>query len=364
MDVRRIKEEVDPDFLSDAHSRTGLTESVELIVRFPSIYRLRISWIPIGLVFYVLCSAFRFASFVKSKGALDLCSLIIFMGLHEVKRGAQVTFEDEFGAAEEREVLCEAQKGRSGVKRKLFGSFKNNMGNEPILALPEGMDDFIVMREARAWWFMLLDRICVPLVGDVRTLIMEEAHTTKYYVRPEAEIGESKMIGLEMEQETTKVVVIKERLKEAKDHQERVKLIEGASFTDVLVYVDDLLITGNDGSQNSSLKAQLSLVFHMKDLGDLSYVLGSEFCKSSQEAEYKDMTMTCCEVTWLVCLLKDLGIKDLKRIELFCDNQAALYIAANPVFHARTKHIEFDCHYVRDKLKTGNTKPSYVHAKS
>nr|GEZ28569.1 putative reverse transcriptase domain-containing protein [Tanacetum cinerariifolium] len=43
----------------------------------------------------------------------------------------------------------------------------------------------------------------------------------------EAEIGESEMIGLEMEQETTKVVVIKERLKEAKDRQERVKLIVG-----------------------------------------------------------------------------------------------------------------------------------------
>nr|GEY28079.1 hypothetical protein [Tanacetum cinerariifolium] len=65
------------------------------------------------------------------------------------------------------------------------------------------------------------------MVGDVRTLITEEAHATKYSVRPGAEIGESKMIGLEMEQETTKVVVIKERLKEAKDRQERVKLIVG-----------------------------------------------------------------------------------------------------------------------------------------
>nr|GEX11126.1 reverse transcriptase domain-containing protein [Tanacetum cinerariifolium] len=48
----------------------------EWIVRFPSIYRLRISWIPIGIV----VARFDFASFVKSKGALDLCSLIIFVG--------------------------------------------------------------------------------------------------------------------------------------------------------------------------------------------------------------------------------------------------------------------------------------------
>nr|GEZ85472.1 putative reverse transcriptase domain-containing protein [Tanacetum cinerariifolium] len=97
--------------------------------------------------------------------------------------GARVVFEDEFGVAKEREVSCEAQQGRSRVKRKLFGSCRNNM-------------------------------------GDVKTLIMEEAHGIKYSVRPRAEIGESKMIGLELEQETTKVVVIKERLKEAKDHQE------------------------------------------------------------------------------------------------------------------------------------------------
>nr|GFA81624.1 hypothetical protein [Tanacetum cinerariifolium] len=51
---------------------------------------------------------------------------------------------------------------------------------------------------------------------DVRTLIIKEAHAMKYSVRPGAETGESKMIGLEMEQETTKEVVIKKRLKEAK----------------------------------------------------------------------------------------------------------------------------------------------------
>ncbi|GJW30481.1 retrovirus-related pol polyprotein from transposon TNT 1-94 [Tanacetum coccineum] len=56
---------------------------------------------------------------------------------------------DEFGAAEEREVSCKAQQGQSGVKRKLFGSYRNNMGNEPILALPEGSDNFVMMRGAR-----------------------------------------------------------------------------------------------------------------------------------------------------------------------------------------------------------------------
>ncbi|GJZ44742.1 hypothetical protein Tco_0592338, partial [Tanacetum coccineum] len=78
----------------------------------------------------------------------------------------------------------------------------------------------------------------------------------------------------------------------------------------------------------------------------------------------KAMALTCCEVTWLVNLFKDLGIKYLEPVDLHCDNQAALYIAANPVFHARTKHIEVDCHFVRDKMKAGKINPSYTHTKS
>ncbi|GJX46110.1 retrovirus-related pol polyprotein from transposon TNT 1-94 [Tanacetum coccineum] len=295
-----------------------------------------------------------------------------------------------------------------------------------------------------------------------------------------------------------------------------------SSFTAVLVYVDDLLITGSSQTKIQNLKSQLSSHFHMKDLGELNYFLGLEICKGDQgifvsqkkyaldllkepglsnakaykmpmdsdvklqadigtplpdpevykryigtliyltitrpdicyivlllsqfmqnptsvhmqavkhllryllnspgqgillahksvvqltaycnsdwascpmtrrsntgycillgqspvswksmkqrvvsrslaEAEYRAMALTCCEVTWLVSLLKDLGLKDLGLVDLKCDNKSTIYIVANPLFHARTKHIEIDYHYVRDQNKRGEVIPSHVSTKS
>lgn len=72
--------------------------------------------------------------------------------------------------------------------------------------------------------------------------------------------------------------------------------------------------------------------------------------RSSAEAEYKAMANTSCELTWLLALFKELGISQLKFAVTHCDNQSTMHIAANPVFHERTKHIELDCHLIREKI--------------
>lgn len=71
---------------------------------------------------------------------------------------------------------------------------------------------------------------------------------------------------------------------------------------------------------------------------------------SSAEAEYRCMSKTVRELKWLRRILEDLGISHESPMDLSCDNQAALYIAANSVFHERTKHIERECHSVRDAI--------------
>jgi hypothetical protein len=75
--------------------------------------------------------------------------------------------------------------------------------------------------------------------------------------------------------------------------------------------------------------------------------------RSSTEAEYRALSHATCELQWITFLLRDLHVSCSKPPVLFCDNQSAMHIAHNPVFHERTKHLDIDCHFVRERVQSG-----------
>lgn len=72
--------------------------------------------------------------------------------------------------------------------------------------------------------------------------------------------------------------------------------------------------------------------------------------RSLTEAEYRAMSVTVCEITWIV------GVALMQPTILYCDNKAAMHIASNSMYHERTKHIEVDCH--RGRLPSNQIKDS------
>nr|GEZ29278.1 hypothetical protein [Tanacetum cinerariifolium] len=126
MDVRRIEEEVEPDFLSDAHSRTSPAKSGDSYKSKDGSFRICMDYRKLSeIAIRNRCHQMGYTK--KRFQRLILGCVMDTLSLHEVKGGARVAFEDEFRAAEEREVLCEAQQRRSRVKRKLFESFRNKI---------------------------------------------------------------------------------------------------------------------------------------------------------------------------------------------------------------------------------------------
>ena len=84
--------------------------------------------------------------------------------------------------------------------------------------------------------------------------------------------------------------------------------------------------------------------------------------RSSAEAEYRAITLATCELKWLKQLLQEQRFGKDEQMTLLCDNQAVLHIASNSVFHERSKRIEVDCHFIREKIASRCMTTSFVNS--
>ncbi|KAJ9549163.1 hypothetical protein OSB04_021706 [Centaurea solstitialis] len=82
--------------------------------------------------------------------------------------------------------------------------------------------------------------------------------------------------------------------------------------------------------------------------------------RSSAEAEYRGIANVVAETAWLRNLLLELCCPLSRATVVFCDNVSAMYLASNPVQHQRTKHVEIDLHFVRERVAIGHVRVLHV----
>ena len=83
--------------------------------------------------------------------------------------------------------------------------------------------------------------------------------------------------------------------------------------------------------------------------------------RSSAEAEYRALAAVASELSWLKTLLQNFEVQ-LDSSMVFCVSQSATHLSTNPTFHERSKHVEIDCHFIREKVANGLIK--LIHVKS
>lgn len=84
--------------------------------------------------------------------------------------------------------------------------------------------------------------------------------------------------------------------------------------------------------------------------------------RSSAEAEYKGVANAVAESCYLRNLLLEMGTPPTQATLVYCDNVSAVYLSTNPVKHQRTKHIEIDIHFVREKVQLGQVRVFHIPA--
>jgi hypothetical protein len=84
---------------------------------------------------------------------------------------------------------------------------------------------------------------------------------------------------------------------------------------------------------------------------------------SSNESEYLTLATTIAELILLRSMLHNIGLYLTSPPTLRCDNIGATYLSANPTFHAHTKHIKIDFHFVRDKVASKTLDVCFIYSK-
>ena len=84
---------------------------------------------------------------------------------------------------------------------------------------------------------------------------------------------------------------------------------------------------------------------------------------SSAELEFRGIAQGLSEFLWIRKLLEDIGFSQREPSKIMCDNTAAIQISENPVQHDRTKHVEVDRHFMKEKLEERIIKLPTFHRK-
>ena len=74
------------------------------------------------------------------------------------------------------------------------------------------------------------------------------------------------------------------------------------------------------------------------------------------------MALATCEFIWLKQLFQELKFGEISQMRLIYDNQAALHIVSNPIFYERTKHMEIDFHFIREKILSDCITTDFVNS--
>lgn len=83
----------------------------------------------------------------------------------------------------------------------------------------------------------------------------------------------------------------------------------------------------------------------------------------SVEAEFRGMSRGLCELLWLRKLITEIRFVPTSEMNLFCDNKTSISISHNLVQHDCTKHVEVDCHFIKENLEAKTIQFLFVNSK-